>query len=334
VASPSAKPAAVGQTSGAGPTVRTAIGTTEAQLLEGAKRDGKLVIYTNQNPDQADKTIAQVTSRLGFAPTLERLTTQTLAQRYSAEAEAGRFVADLVVVGGQEFQDLGMEKGWWADLGNDMPSLVDWPAQFWSPKYATVGFISLGLIHNSQRVTAADAPKTLQDLLNPRWKDQIIMVDPHSAGGPDYWLYVMRKAYGDGFIRDFGRQNPKLQASSPVVTQSVAAGAGLLGVPIGAGAIVQLVAQGAPLAHTVIGPTSGGVTWAYISAKAPNQAAAKWMLNYYMTKDGQETLNAGGHSPLPGVANATPLPPGYEAPNQKASRDQLPEVFNLMGMVY
>ena len=326
-AAPTSAPAAAQPKAGAGSA------PDEAQLIEAAKRDGKVVLYTNQDPAQADNTLKTLQSRFGLDAHVERLTSTDLNQRYAAEADAGKFAADIVVTGGFDFTNSAQSKGWFANI-EALPALSAWPPQFWNGRVAIAGFLALGIARNTNLVKDEDAPKTWQDLLDPKFKNQIILIDPHTAGGPDYWLWLMRDKFGEDYIRKLGEQTPRFQASAPAALQALSAGAGKVAIPVIRNSTESLIAQGAPLTHTLPAPTTGGTTLIAVSAKAEHPDAARLVLNFFLSPDGQQMLNQNGYSPLPGLSGVSVLPDDYVAADQTKAKAAMPEIFGLMGLKY
>ena len=315
----------------AAPTT-TAAPMTAEKLLAAAKAEGGFVMYTNQDPAEADRTLALLKDKFGLNPHIERLASKDLNTRYAAEQDAGRVEADIVVTGGFDFTKLGKTKNWWATI-NDVPQLATFPKKYWDGQVGVIGFLALGITRNIN-LTKEPGPLKWEDILLPEYKDQIILIDPHTAGGPDYWLYLMRLTYGDDFIRKLGAQKPRFQPSAPAALQACAAGAAKIALPTIATSTVTLGATGAPVVHQLMSPTTGGTTLTAVSAKAKNPASARFMLNFLMTKEGQALINKDGYSPLSGVTGTKPLPEGYEAVDQTEAKAQLPELFKLMGLTY
>jgi len=69
----------------------------------------------------------------------------------------------------------------------DSPEVADWPTQFRGPDGRWHGFAlrQRVIAWSPDRVSDADAPRSLEDLLDPKWKGQIVMANPQfgTAGG-------------------------------------------------------------------------------------------------------------------------------------------------------
>jgi len=144
-----------------------------------------------------------------------------------------------------------------------------------------------GIAYNTTKVSAADAPKTWQDILNPRWKGSISC--KISASGLQFvqW-YTLRKLYGAGFWKEFAKQNPHAFDSRVQLFDRLAKGDDTI-TAIGEypayilfkdkGAKVEFVApaDGLPATPLIVGAVS----------KAPHPEAAKLFVDWAMSKRGQ-----------------------------------------------
>ena len=145
---------------------------------------------------------------------------------------------------------------------------------------------------NTEQVAEGEI-KTLQDLLNPKWKGKMITLDPRVAGS--YWPWtIARLAAGDDYIRRiFTEQQPTLirdlrQASEEMIRGKYA---------IGVSAPVEFVLEeflqqgiGKQLKFIEIGfeYVSGSNEVAFYPNRAPHPNAATVFVNWLLTKEGSE----------------------------------------------
>lgn len=163
-------------------------------------------------------------------------------------------------------------------------------------KYALV-FVNQGgsiIAHNTNLVKAKDVPKSLQDLLDPRWKGKIIATDP-TASGPGRatftWLY---KTIGSEYIRKLGKQKITFTRDRRSQADQVARGAYLLALGISNVDAKPFIDAGAPLKvgwHLKEGSYAsasyGGLA---LVNRAPHPNAAKVYINWVLGKEGQTLL--------------------------------------------
>src|SRR5690349_21976477 len=86
----------------------------------------------------------------------------------------------------------------------------------------------VGIVYNRGSVSAADAPKSLEELLNPKYKGKVVMPDPTQHTTTMQWLgslyKIMGKEKADKFTRDLGATKPFLVESFAPSTERVSTG--------------------------------------------------------------------------------------------------------------
>jgi ABC-type Fe3+ transport system substrate-binding protein len=144
-----------------------------------------------------------------------------------------------------------------------------------------------GVIYNTKLVSAADAPKSYQDLLNnPKWKGRIA-----APRAPDVFIYIAY-ALGDAPTRALAKGLMEKQAltvlpSFPDVRTRVVSGEFAIGIGVDATALIR---QGAPVANAPINPLvlTPWATW--IMKDAAHPATAKLFAYWSTTLDGQHEI--------------------------------------------
>jgi len=149
---------------------------------------------------------------------------------------------------------------------------------------------SLGF--NTSLVPANEAPKTLKDLLDPKWKGKMSIV---STSTGVRWVGAMNDVMGREFLDKMVEQDLKVQ------DMSGAALAGLVGsgeVPLSPtifDADVMVTKQkGAPIDWRPLEPVVTTVGYSALSSKAPHPHAALLFLDYVHSKEGQQLMMKGG----------------------------------------
>lgn len=277
--------------------------------MEAARREGRGLLYAVSDPAASMATLAAFKAKYGIEVEFQRLTSGPLAQRYAAEADAGNIQADMLITSDPAFMEQATGRGWLAKIGpTDVPLLAQMPREYVTDSTVVVAFTPSGIAWNKNLVKDADAPKAWQDVLDPKWKGQIILLDPKGSAPVLEFLTVMRENFGDDFLRKLGAQQPQLVASAVTASQQLAAGGAALTVPAVHATIVPLLAQGAPIVEAFPNPAAPAASVAGISAKAPRPNVARLLLNYYLTVEGQTIFNKDLWSPLPNIAGTRPLP--------------------------
>lgn len=138
-------------------------------LVAEAKKEGSLVVYTTS--DNVEKTVAPAfEKKYGISVSVYRATTETLRQRILQEADAGRPLNDVVETNDIEMAILN-KRGLLGKYRTSAP--VDPRAKL--PFMVGAYFIATTPIHNTRLVKAANAPRTMSDFTDPRWKGKLAL---------------------------------------------------------------------------------------------------------------------------------------------------------------
>ncbi len=146
------------------------------------------------------------------------------------------------------------------------------------------------IAYNTRKVTAAEAPKSWTDLLEPRWKNQVALPHPAFSGCGGVWALGVRKLYGWDYFEKLAANNPRIGRSFNDPATLITSGECMVG-PAPANAVYPSIEKGNPLGISY--PSDGcSVCFAPsgIPATAPHPNAAKLFLNWLL---GVEYAQAG-----------------------------------------
>lgn len=262
-----------------------------AKLIEGAKKEGNLVIWGIIPPDTEAPMMAEFNKIYPFIKVnYWRGSGEESGTKIEAEAVTGKFDVD-VDLGSIQMARMPVwrQNGWikqWTDiipnvknLGGAISSNKDW---------ALPGANVIGPQYNTDLVKAVDAPKSWEDLLDPKWKGKIGM-----AISTGLWESLAYSDGGWGEAKTLDYLN-KLKAQNIVWLQGgYLGGHGLLvagEVSIMANALlphyIQAKAKGAPVDWVKANPlTSGGPDYVALN-NSPNPNAAQLFLEWQFSPDG------------------------------------------------
>jgi iron(III) transport system substrate-binding protein len=156
--------------------------------------------------------------------------------------------------------------------------------------------IYIGLGFNTERVPPAEAPKTLKDLLDPKWKGKM------SITGSKTGISCIGNALevmGRDFIEKLSRQDVKVQnISGAALAGLVASGEVPLSPSIFRDNIFVAKKKGAPVEWRPLEPVVTNIGCSGITTKAPHPYAAMLLLDYLHSKEGQQVvMKSGPNSP-------------------------------------
>ncbi|WP_168198600.1 ABC transporter substrate-binding protein [Nesterenkonia sp. NBAIMH1] len=266
----------------------------EVQALVDEAQDAGAVTFYSMIDESALRTIAEeFTEEYGVEVRPVRLVTGDLTQRYSAEADSGSAVADLILMTQSPFFAEALDNEWLTPVDElDMPEMADeLPEEFWDDEGATpiASLIPTDAVINTEEVSAP--LEQWEDYADPEFAGSLLLAEPDSSPANASFWGLMRQEFGDEFLEGVADNDPTWLDSAVPVTQAVAAGEGQIGHP-GVSAIVNnLIEQGAPVEIVEMSPTTGPEAAIGISNDSPNQAGAQLLAAYLMGEEGSTLLN-------------------------------------------
>jgi iron(III) transport system substrate-binding protein len=308
--------------------VSRAAAAADDALADAAKAEGRVNLYAVIPQNAAQGFLDRFTSRYGVAVDYQRLTSGPLGQRFAAEAETGNMNADVLLMTDRFFMDAAAAKGWFAEL-TDLPAIGNLGAPFKTKNFATVALLPHGLAWNTA-IAGREPPSTWQVLLDPAWKGRVVLLDPRNGFFTSVFYFALLKAYGEDFLSRIGSQATLVRSSVQGV-QQVAAGSAVFCAPAYPNLLPPLTKAGAPVDLVMLDPVVASDNFASIAARAPHPNAARLLLNFCLTPEGQELINKDTSSPIGAFPGTYPLPQlvSYDATEVQAAQ---PKIFRLLGV--
>lgn len=255
---------------------------------------GKVMLYSSMQEDQLvaikegfEKKYPGVTMEYYFAGTSKVVT------KISTEAQAGHVDADVIWVGDAadyvSFKDEGILQQYTSPEAADLdPAYVDADGY-----YTAARLVGVGIAYNTVTVTPGEAPKTWDDLLDPKWKDQIVMSDPGTAGTTKYWMNAMMCSdkYGADYMQKLKDNGCLLESGTTATHNQLAASAYQVGVCLDY-VTANLVAEGSPIAFLYPEDTVSIASPIGLVKDCNNEENGKLLYDFILSKEGQEILVA------------------------------------------
>jgi len=215
---------------------------TQEQLIAGAKKEGKLVVYASATAPQLEMYFTTFNKKYPFIKTeFFRTGKQKLVSKILFEEQAKQHIADIIhtsVIETNILKKRGVLSKYIPLEAAILPSQYKDPEGFWTSLYASGTLLG----YNSHQIKRSEAPKTYEELLNPRWKNAIA-IDSNKIE----WFAMLLKLKGRPFMEKLAALNPTLRDGNTLVLQLLAAGE----FPIAAGvyeySIEDLKTKGAPV---------------------------------------------------------------------------------------
>jgi iron(III) transport system substrate-binding protein len=256
-------------------------------LIEAAKKEGKVVWYTSMAIDTSKPLLDGFLKEYPFIKAdLVRAGEEQLTNRMLSETRAGQWLFDAVST--SSIGALIERKMITPYLAPERDAFMDQfkdPQGYWTGVFAN----NLILAYNTKMVAAKDAPKDYSDLLDPKWKGQILM-DP-----TDYdWFGTLIAAWGREktvqYMQRLAKQQPSWRRGHGLTAQLL--GAGETGLAWAYSfRIERMKREGAPVEWIeTFDPIVVTISGIGLSAKATNPNAAKLLINFATSKKGQEMV--------------------------------------------
>ena len=261
-------------------------------IIENAKKEGEVTLYTAVNMRDAQELIAGFNkSYPGIRVAISSLGGPGVLNKVLTEYRAGAHLADVVALNGissVELIDKKMVTRYKSPMvGFLRKGFVD-AEGYWPGLYA----IGYTIIYNNKRVSPKEAPKRYEDLLQPRWKNNLVMdAEDHDllAGLIDLW----GEAKAAGFLKQIAQEQKVTfsRQSHTFMTQLVATGEHDVIVDGYVHNAVALKGKSAPIDYVMTNPTIiRPPTTIAIMGRAPHPYAAALLLDYHLSKEASEIL--------------------------------------------
>lgn len=276
-----------------------------SEIEAGARKEGKVVIYTSgghASPQAQQAITRHFSEKHSIAVEWTGLGGGTdIVPRLLAEQRTRQYVADIAMTGFGTVNAALKPHGYLAPILP--PSLFEKNVWRLHPAAAVPQdrdwlflFMPLtpGFFVNTRIVAAAEEPRSYRDLLHPKWQGKIVIQNPATPGTGSGWFYATYKTLGPDYLRALTKQLVLVTGVNDSVDQ-VARGVYPLALSPSNSRARQLVLEGAPVKF--IHPQEGShvaTQGVHLLANAPHPNAAKWLLHWIYTREGQ-TIYATNH---------------------------------------
>ncbi|MEO6841028.1 MAG: extracellular solute-binding protein [Bradyrhizobium sp.] len=263
------------------------------QLIAAAKKEGQVVWYTAIDLTVAEKIAAAFKEKFaGIEVRVERTGAERVFQRIGQEYASNVHAVD--VVNSSDASHLLT----WKTQGLLLPYVPEDVAKYYKPEHRDADGTYAGfratlspVAYNTKQVTAAEAPTSFKDLLDPKWKGKIVKAHPGYSGTILTATFEMVRDIGWDFYENLAKQNIMQVQSATDPPKKLSLGERAVmadGTEYNvlllkeSGQPVELVypTEGTPF---IIGPNG-------IFKAAPNPNAAKLFQNYCFTPDAQAII--------------------------------------------
>jgi ABC-type Fe3+ transport system substrate-binding protein len=259
------------------------------KLIEGAKREGELNLYTSAQSDDLGAVVAAYEKKYGVKVSMWRASSEKVLQRAVAEARANRNTMDIAETNGPEMESMHREKILQAVKS---PHHADLIPQALRPHGEWVGtrlnvFVQA---YNTKAVRKSDLPKRWEDLLDPKWKGKLGIEQEDSD-----WLAgtmgEIGEAKGTKLFSEIVRRNGiSVRKGHTLLAQLVVSGEIPLALTVYNYKAEQLKGKGAPIDWFAIGNAIARPNGVGVARRAPHPYAAVLFYEFEISEEGQRIL--------------------------------------------
>jgi iron(III) transport system substrate-binding protein len=265
-------------------------------IIEGAKRENALTLYSSATTEDMGPIIASFEQRYGIGVKTWRGSSEDVRNRGITEARGARHDADVFETAGPDLEAMQAE-GLMLEMKS--PTLADltplairpggqWVASRMSPYVAG---------YNTNLVSAADAPASYEDLTDPRWKGKL-GIEAEDAGWFMTVSEIMGEAKAANLFRRIVRTNGvSVRKGHTLLANLVVSGEVPLALTIYGYKADQLLHAGAPFMPLPLAPLVALPTGIAVARAAPHPFAAALFWEHFLT-EGQKILLARDNLPV------------------------------------
>jgi len=281
----------------------------EQRLVEGARKEGQVTVYSSMIVDQALRPLID-----GFEAKYPFVRAQYVRddppqqlQKLMAESRAGRMVADVLESTGLEvpIRAADVDQPFWSpQIEAYAPERRD-PENYWAP----TRFSYLGACYNTNIVKPADVPKGFADFLDPKWKGKIAWSS--TVIGAMLFITGVRNFMGEDkalvYLQKLAKQDiVPIASANRVVVDRVMAGEYALCLDAFLHHPIISARKGAPIASLPLDPVLTVVSSVMLPKAPPHPYAAMLFIDYLLSKEGQQKLQAADYFPARPDVPASP----------------------------
>jgi iron(III) transport system substrate-binding protein len=260
-----------------------------------AKQEGALVVYTVWDVDHIRSLTEAFTKRFPgitasyWQATRSELTTRTLTEYQGNQSSVDVIVTEAPLV----LHNAGATQAYQTVQGS---------ALFVNDAIAPVVSLQIqALAYNTKKLKREEAPKSWEDVTNPKYKGIVALDDPMRAGPLSSMLAAFKDEWKDdarfgNFIKGLKSLNVPIHKSTSAMFRLLVAGEYSIVMPALFHDVVHEKEVGSPIdfargAAPVVSPQQ-----AAIYAKAPHPTAAKLFAEWLTSPEGQVAVDAVGRA--------------------------------------
>ena len=282
----------------AAPVLAEEVSPEWQKVIDAAKAEGSVTIYSSQGLKQLNDLAAKFTAKYGIAVEVVRAIDADLIPKVTVEFESGKGIADVVVnsaIGTVMEQEA---KGYFVPPVGPAFDNPDYKKAERMPRGVSFESNATILTYSWNTELVPDGIKDYDDIFRPDLEGLIAIPRPSVSTIVDFYVYL-HENYGEDFTDRLATMKPRIYPSALTAAQALSAGEVaviLFGEPQ-----VDEKAAGAPVESGFAKQIWGARFYANVMKVAPHPNAAQLLANFMITEEGQSAIARKAASSLRGV---------------------------------
>ena len=258
------------------------------RLIAGARKEGALTIYSSLVVSDMGAIMKAFEAKYGVKATHWRGSSEDIRTRVTREYAAGRYEADIAETAGPDMEAMVREQVLQKVVTPVSKELIP-QASFPHGQWIATRLSVFAGAYNTNVIKRTEAPKTYQDLLNPRFKGKLA-IEAEDSNWFMTTVLSMGEARGIKLFRDIVVANGmSIRKGHTLLANLVPTGEVPLALTAYSYRVEQLKNEGAPVEIVYLPPPVGVPTGVGMFRRAPHPHAALLFEDFILT-DGQKIL--------------------------------------------
>ncbi len=262
-------------------------------IIEGAKKEGAITIYTSMRQDQSYPFSKAFNKRFPFLKVNSfRIAASRQVAKVQAEFNAGRHEVDVLnnnAAGAYTIKGLGVLDPYHSPERKFFPAAYKDKEGYFTPIYV----IPVVLGYNPTQVKPEEVPRSYKDLLAPKWKGKMLLDTDDFE-----WFVALIDHFGREkglqYMKNLAKQRPSMRRGRTLQTQLLMAGENPIAIALHAHTVLDMKEKGAPIDWTTLDPYFAKPNTIMLPKHAPHPHAAALFIDWALSKEGQSMITTFG----------------------------------------
>jgi iron(III) transport system substrate-binding protein len=257
----------------------------EQKLSEGAKKEGRIVVYSFTAVDQLKPLLEEFQKKY---PSIKaehyRANATGVFNKFTTETRAGQTLADVIDISAGEAHTLlqmGLIDPYLSPSRDGIPKDFMDEKGYWTAHYHFV--VALGF--NTQHIKPAEAPRNYEELANPKWKGRFSL-DPADQDLFGALLLHWGRDKALNYFRNLAKLEPRMVSGHTQQANLVGAGEIQMAPWLYGYRPLQLKDEGAPVETVLFDPVLSNPAYLLLAKNSPNPHAAALLIDWALSADG------------------------------------------------